>query len=127
MKRSTPSKTIFLETFGCQMNELDSELVQDQLSSLGFKFHPTRSEADVVLFNTCSVREQAENKVLSRIGELTIEKDSGREVIIGMLGCLPEREGKKLLSKYPSIDFLCGPSELNRLPSLLDNAIQKKK
>ena len=124
MTADTPSKTIFLETFGCQMNELDSELVQDQLSTLGFTFHDSRSDADVVLFNTCSVREQAENKVLSRIGELSVEKDDGRDVIIGMLGCLPEREGESLLSKYPSIDFLCGPSELNRLPSLLDNEIQ---
>ncbi len=124
MNSVAPSKTIFLETFGCQMNELDSELVQDQLSTLGFTFHNLRSEADVVLFNTCSVREQAENKVLSRIGELSVEKEDGRDVIIGMLGCLPEREGDSLLSKYPSIDFLCGPSELNRLPLLLDNALQ---
>ena len=124
MTSAAPSKTIFLETFGCQMNELDSELVQDQLSTLGFTFHDSRNSADVVLFNTCSVREQAENKVLSRIGELSVEKADGRDVIIGMLGCLPEREGESLLSKYPSIDFLCGPSELNMLPSLLDNAIQ---
>jgi len=118
---------IFLETFGCQMNVLDSELVQGQLAALGYTFGDDRSVADVVLFNTCSVREQAENKVLSRIGELGIEKKEGRQVVIGMLGCLPEREGKSLLGKYQQIDFICGPGELNRLPSLLHNAMAGEK
>ncbi|HIO53403.1 MAG TPA: tRNA (N6-isopentenyl adenosine(37)-C2)-methylthiotransferase MiaB, partial [Phycisphaerales bacterium] len=116
-------RTIYLETFGCQMNELDSELVQDQLTALGYTFQGERATADVVLFNTCSVREQAENKVLSRIGELGVEKKEGREVVIGMLGCLPEREGKKLLGTYPQLDFICGPSELDHLPTMLHNAV----
>ncbi len=116
-------RTIYLETFGCQMNELDSELVQDQLTALGYTFQGERATADVVLFNTCSVREQAENKVLSRIGELGVEKTEGREVVIGMLGCLPEREGKKLLGTYPQLDFICGPSELDHLPTMLHNAV----
>lgn len=119
----TCTKTIFLETFGCQMNVLDSELVAGQLAAIGYIFKDDRSQADIVLFNTCSVREQAENKVLSRIGELGIEKREGREVIIGMLGCLPEREGKRLLSSYPQIDFLCGPGELDKLPLLVQNAV----
>ncbi|MDP7005820.1 MAG: MiaB/RimO family radical SAM methylthiotransferase [Phycisphaerales bacterium] len=117
------SRIIYLETFGCQMNELDSELVQDQLAALGYILGDSRDTADVVLFNTCTVRQQAENKVLSRIGELGLEKKEGREVIIGMLGCLPEREGKRLLTKYPHINFLCGPSELDRLPTLIHNAV----
>ena len=105
------------------MNELDSELVQGQLTALGYIFGDNRESADVVLFNTCSVREQAENKVLSRIGKLGVAKKNGREVIVGVLGCLPEREGKRLLGTYPQIDFICGPSELDRLPSLLHNAM----
>ena len=121
--QSSDTKTIYLETFGCQMNELDSELVQDQLAALGYEFHVDRASSDVVLFNTCSVREQAENKVLSRIGELGVEKNNGREVVIGVLGCLPEREGKRLLGKYPQIDFICGPSELDHLPTMLHNAV----
>ena len=116
-KHHNGTRSIYLETFGCQMNELDSELVRDQLAALGYTFEENRATADVVLFNTCSVREQAENKVLSRIGELAVEKDQGREVIVGMLGCLPEREGKRLLGKYPNINFICGPSELDRLPT----------
>ena len=117
------TKTIYLETFGCQMNELDSELVSGQLAAIGYLFKDDRASADIVLFNTCSVREQAENKVLSRIGELGVEKRQGRNVIIGMLGCLPEREGKRLLTTYPQIDFLCGPGELDKLPLLLQNTV----
>ena len=89
------TKTIYLETFGCQMNELDSELVSGQLAAIGYLFKDDRASADIVLFNTCSVREQAENKVLSRIGELGVEKREGRNVIIGMLGCLPERDRER--------------------------------
>ena len=126
-KQLAEDRTIFLETFGCQMNVLDSELVQGQLAALGYAFGDSRCDADVVLFNTCSVREQAENKVLSRIGELGVEKDEGRQVVIGMLGCLPEREGKRLLGKYPQIDFICGPSELDRLPTLLQNTMLTEK
>ncbi|MBC8522687.1 radical SAM protein [PVC group bacterium] len=119
----TSVKTIFLETFGCQMNDLDSELISGQLTSIGYELMDDRDSADIVLFNTCSVREQAENKVLSRIGELGVEKREGRKVIVGMIGCLPEREGSSLLGKYPQIDFLCGPSELDKLPMLVNNAI----
>jgi len=121
-EQQSQKRTIYLETFGCQMNELDSELVQGQLAALGYLFCESRHDANVILFNTCSVRQQAENKVLSRIGELGVEITEGREVVIGMLGCLPEREGKRLLGKYPQIDFICGPSELDRLPTLLHNA-----
>ena len=117
------TKTIYLETFGCQMNKLDSELVSGQLAAIGYQFMDDRDCADIVLFNTCSVREQAENKVLSRIGELGMEKREGREVVVGMLGCLPEREGARLLRTYPQIDFLCGPAELDKLPLLLQNAV----
>ncbi len=115
---------IYLETFGCQMNELDSELVQSQLSALGYAFSDDRDAADVVLFNTCSVRQQAENKVLSRVGELGIEKSQGRSLVVGLLGCLCEREGLGLLRRHPQIDFLCGPGELDKLPILLRNASQ---
>ena len=115
---------VYLETFGCQMNELDSELVTGHLHALGYRFTPDRDTADVVLFNTCSVREQAENKVFSRIGRLKQEKQAGRHVTIGLLGCLAEREGASLLARQPEIDVLCGPGELDRLPMLLDNAMK---
>ena len=115
---------VYLETFGCQMNQLDSELVRGQLAALGYTFTPDAAQADVVLYNTCSVREQAENKVLSRVGRIAQRKRDGSPVILGLLGCLAEREGAKLLSRYPQIDLLCGPGELDRLPMLIDNAMR---
>ena len=116
--------TVYLETFGCQMNQLDSELVRGQLAALGYSFTPDAGQADVILYNTCSVREQAENKVLSRVGKIAQRKRDGSPVILGLLGCLAEREGTRLLSRYPQIDLLCGPGELNRLPMLIDNAMR---
>ncbi len=114
-------RTVYLETFGCQMNELDSELVRGQLAALGYSFTRDVDSADVVLYNTCSVREQAENKVLSRVGRIAQRQTP---VVLGLIGCLAEREGTRLMSKYPRIDLLCGPSELDRLPLLIDNALK---
>ncbi|MHC5027541.1 MAG: MiaB/RimO family radical SAM methylthiotransferase [Planctomycetota bacterium] len=115
---------IYLETFGCQMNELDSELVRGSLTALGYRMTQEQGEADVILYNTCSVREQAENKVLSRVGRVGIHKDEGRDVVLGLIGCLAEREGAGLISRYPQIDLLCGPGELDRLPMLIDNVLK---
>jgi tRNA-2-methylthio-N6-dimethylallyladenosine synthase len=75
---TTPtSRSVYLETFGCQMNELDSELVRGHLGALGYRFIDEWKQADVVIYNTCSVREQAENKALSRVGRVGIAKDEG--------------------------------------------------
>jgi tRNA-2-methylthio-N6-dimethylallyladenosine synthase len=115
---------VFLETFGCQMNELDSQLVRGQLAALGYRFTREPDAADVILYNTCSVREQAENKVLSRVGLVGLRKRGGGRIVLGLLGCMAEREGIDLLRKYPQIDLLCGPGELDRLPLLLDNAMK---
>jgi tRNA-2-methylthio-N6-dimethylallyladenosine synthase len=122
---SRPSHpTIFLETFGCQMNELDSELARGQLAALGYRFTQSFDEADVVLYNTCSVRAHAEQKVYSRVGIVGKQKQQGRTVTLGVIGCMAERDGVDLLRKYPQIDLLCGPGELDKLPMLLDNAFK---
>ncbi|MEM9066715.1 MAG: tRNA (N6-isopentenyl adenosine(37)-C2)-methylthiotransferase MiaB [Planctomycetota bacterium] len=115
-------RTVYLETFGCQMNELDSELVAGRLADLGYRFTPERDGADVVLFNTCSVREQAEQKVWSRLGELKRRKADHPEVVVGVLGCMAERDGTALMERMPVVDVMCGPGELDKLPELLDNA-----
>ena len=126
--KDTPTRAlgrrIYLETFGCQMNVLDSELVRGHLMALGYQFTTDRDQADVVLFNTCSVREQAENKVLSRIGLIGVAKRQGSKVILGVIGCMAEREGVDLIRKYPQVDLMCGPGELDKLPMLLDNALK---
>ena len=124
MNQGSGSPAVYLRTFGCQMNELDSELVRGHLQALGYRFTESREDAQVVLFNTCSVREQAENKVWSRLGELGIEKQAGRQVVIGVLGCMAEREGAGLMKRMPQVDLMCGPGELNRLPMLIDNAMR---
>lgn len=115
---------VYLETFGCQMNELDSELVLGQLRALGYSTCDDPAAADAVLYNTCSVREHAEQKVWSRLGELTADKKRRPGLVVGVLGCLAERDGLDLLRRLPVVDILCGPGELDRLPSLLDNALR---
>ena len=118
------AKRIYLETFGCQMNELDSELVAGQLDALGYSFVSARDEADIVIYNTCSVREQAENKVWSRLGEVGREKKRGRDLVVAVIGCLAERDGTALMQRMPQVDVMCGPGELDKLPVLLENAVQ---
>ena len=118
------SPRVFLETFGCQMNELDSELVHGQLTALGYRFTDDPRRAEVILYNTCSVRQQAENKVLSRVGRVGLRKQDGSRVILGIIGCMAERQGVEMLRRYPQVDLLCGPGELDRLPLLLDNAMK---
>jgi tRNA-2-methylthio-N6-dimethylallyladenosine synthase len=122
----TAQKTVFLETFGCQMNELDSELVAGALRALGYRFIDSPDDADVVLYNTCSVREHAEQKVWSRLGEVKQRKVHEPHVVVGVLGCMAERDGVALIHRMPQVDILCGPAELDKLPALLDNAVRTR-
>jgi len=119
-------RKVYLETFGCQMNELDSELVAGQLRSMGYAFTPRPEEADVVLYNTCSVREHAEQKVWARLGEMQIRKHDDPALVVGVLGCMAERDGTDLIKRMPVVDVLCGPGELDKLPALLDNAVRTR-
>jgi len=112
---------VYLETFGCQMNELDSELVRGQLAALGYTFVESDRDAQVVLYNTCSVREQAEQKAYSRVGAIGVRKREGEDLILGILGCMAERDGVDLFRRHPQVDVLCGPAELDKLPQLIDN------
>lgn len=118
------SKRVYIETFGCQMNELDSELVTGQLRALGYRMTPDAKDAEVVLYNTCSVRELAEQKVWSRLGEMTLRKKANPSLVVGVLGCLAERDGEALVRRMPVVDVLVGPAELDKLPALLDNAVR---
>lgn len=119
-------RKVYLETFGCQMNELDSELVSGQLRALGYAFTQDPEAADVVLYNTCSVREHAEQKVWSRLGELKASKESRPDLVVGVLGCMAERDGESLMRRMPVVDVMCGPGELDKLPTLLDNAVRTR-
>ncbi|MEM1213232.1 MAG: MiaB/RimO family radical SAM methylthiotransferase [Planctomycetota bacterium] len=119
--------SVYLETFGCQMNVLDSQLVTAQLRSLGYRFTDHWQSADVVLYNTCSVREQAENKVWSRVGIVGKHKRENPQVVLGVIGCMAERDGEAMFQKHPQVDLLCGPGELNELPGQIDTLVQTKR
>jgi tRNA-2-methylthio-N6-dimethylallyladenosine synthase len=108
------------------MNELDSELVTGSLRALGYRFTPDAAAADVVLYNTCSVRELAEQKVWSRLGEMAQRKARQPGLVVGVLGCMAEREGSALMKRMPVVDIMVGPGELDKLPGLLDNAVRTR-
>ena len=114
-------KKIYMETFGCQMNVLDSELVENQLRSLGYTFTPVLEDAAVILYNTCSVREKSEQKVWSRLGLMKFRKEADPSVVVGVIGCMAERDGVGLMKRMPQVDLMCGPSELDQLPAALEN------
>ena len=117
---------MYLETFGCQMNVLDSELAAGALRALGYRFVDDSNDAGVILYNTCSVRDHAEQKVRSRLGEMAVRKRREPSLVVGVLGCMAERDGQAIFHKSPVVDVLCGPSELDKLPALLDNAVRTR-
>ncbi|HSZ55285.1 MAG TPA: tRNA (N6-isopentenyl adenosine(37)-C2)-methylthiotransferase MiaB [Tepidisphaeraceae bacterium] len=116
-------RKLYLETFGCQMNVLDSELVLGQLRAQGYESVEQRDEADVIIYNTCSVREHAEQKVWSRLGELRERKRQEPGLVIGVIGCMAERDGTNIFKRHPHVDVLCGPGELDKLAQLVHNAV----
>jgi tRNA-2-methylthio-N6-dimethylallyladenosine synthase len=113
---------VWLETFGCQMNVLDSELVLGRLLKEGYVAAASRAEADVILFNTCSVRDHAEQRLNSRVGALQALKRRRPGLVIGILGCQAQREGKALLERLPHVDLVVGTRQYTRLPELLRQA-----
>src|ERR1700683_3635481 len=118
-------RKLYLETFGCQMNVLDSELVLGQLRAQGYESVEDRDAADVILYNTCSVREHAEQKAWSRLGGLGERRDRKKNepgLVIGVIGCMAERDGVNIFKRNPHVDVLCGPGELDKLVGLVHNA-----
>jgi len=117
---------VFLQTFGCQMNKLDSSLVETALRQAGFEFIDNASDADVVLLNTCSVRDHAEHRVFSHLGNLKHIKESRPDLVVGVIGCMAQRLGDELF-KQPVVDIVCGPARIAEIPRLIAEALQKKK
>lgn len=116
---------VYLETMGCQMNRLDSELVMDSLMAAGHVMIDNRTDADVVLYNTCSVRSHAEEKVYSRLGGDTRRKAHHKpRQILGVLGCMAQREGAELASRFGELNIVCAPGQLSRLPELIAAAAE---
>jgi tRNA-2-methylthio-N6-dimethylallyladenosine synthase len=110
-------RTFFLETFGCQMNDHDSEKVAGLLISRGYQQVGTPDVASLVLYNTCSIREKAAQKVFSRLGEFRSKQDTGR--IIGVLGCVAQQEGEEIFARAPWVSLVCGSASYRKLPELL--------
>jgi tRNA-2-methylthio-N6-dimethylallyladenosine synthase len=117
----------YLETFGCQMNQLDSELVETLLRSVPYERTDTWDDADLVLFNTCSVREHAESKVYSRLGLLRQVKQRRSGMIIAVIGCMAEQEGRTLARRNPHVDVICGPGQLHLLAGLIEQAARQRR
>ncbi len=124
LERAGITMKIFIETLGCQMNRLDSELVTELLRMAGHEMTAEVKSADVVLYNTCSVREHAEQKIFSRLGADAVRKRAGRRQIVGVLGCMAQRLGKELPQKYEAVDIVCAPGQLFRLPELIEAAAE---
>ncbi len=112
--------SIYIETYGCQMNVADSELVLGVLGREGYVRTADPAQADVVLVNTCAVRDHAEQRVLSRVGELKRHKRPGR--VLGVLGCMAQRLGPRLLERVPQVDLVAGPDGYRGLPELIARA-----
>lgn len=115
------AQKLYIETLGCQMNEYDSAKMRDVLeASHGFELTADPAEADVLLMNTCSVREKAQEKVFSELGRWRPFKEARPDVIIGVGGCVASQEGEFLQKRAPYVDLVFGPQTLHRLPQLLD-------
>ena len=115
------SGKLFIKTHGCQMNEYDSAKMADVLkASHGLELTQDESEADVILINTCSIREKAQEKVFSQLGRWKQYKKDGKPVLIGVGGCVASQEGAAIVKRAPYVDLVFGPQTLHRLPQLIE-------
>lgn len=114
------AKRFYIETVGCQMNELDSELVVSALLEAGYQQVFQRQQADIILFNTCSVRQHAEDKIYSALGRLKRVKEQKPGKIIGVLGCMAQKDQELILRRAPHVDLVVGPGQVARLVELLE-------
>ena len=113
---------VYFETFGCQMNKLDSEAAGEALLRAGFEIADDPDSADVILFNTCSVRQHAEERVYSRIGALKYLKRRRPHLVIGVMGCMAQKDGELVFRRAPLVDIVCGPRQEAGLAGLIAEA-----
>ncbi len=122
-------KRVFIETYGCQMNVYDSERMRDVLAPLGYAVAPKPDDADLVILNTCHIREKATEKVYSEIGRLRVHKErragEGKTTTIAIAGCVAQAEGEEILRRAPAVDLVVGPQAYHRLPELIARAARK--
>ena len=122
-------KRVFIRTYGCQMNVYDSDRMADVLRPLGYALADTPEQADLVVLNTCHIREQASEKVYSELGRLRDAKlerrAEGRDLTIAVAGCVAQAEGEEIMRRQPAVDIVVGPQAYHRLPELLAEAERK--
>ncbi|MDX1473510.1 MAG: radical SAM protein, partial [Reinekea sp.] len=115
------TKKLFIKTHGCQMNEYDSDRMADLLGeSHGYEMTDDENEADVILLNTCSIREKAQEKVFHQLGRWKTLKDKKPGLKIGVGGCVASQEGEAISKRAPHVDMIFGPQTLHRLPTMID-------
>src|ERR671935_2016122 len=113
-------KKLYIETVGCQMNVLDSELVVGALRRHGYELTHEPTDADVIFFNTCSVRQHAEDKIYSALGRLRGHLTRHPSKVLGVLGCMAQKDQELIIKRAPHVDIVCGTGQLSRLPELID-------
>ncbi len=119
-------RNIFMKIWGCQMNQYDAELIRDILEASGYSFVNEENDADIVLLQTCSVRESAENKVFNNIDLLLHKKKKKKELMIGVCGCMAQNHYDFIRKNYPGVQILCGPNNYTELPYMLETAFLSK-
>ncbi len=124
MTAPTPQKRLFIKTYGCQMNVYDSERMADVLSPLGYAMADAPEGADLVVLNTCHIREKATEKVYSELGKLKEMRaeqlaSGGPRMTIAVAGCVAQAEGEEIMRRQPAVDLVVGPQAYHQLPELI--------
>src|SRR5213076_1382655 len=119
----TPAKRVYIKTYGCQMNVYDSERMADVLAPLGYGMTDDPAAADLVVLNTCHIREKATEKVYSELGQIRRMKqaraEAGASMTIAVAGCVAQAEGEEIMRRQPAVDLVVGPQAYHQLPELI--------
>jgi tRNA-2-methylthio-N6-dimethylallyladenosine synthase len=118
-------KKVYIRTFGCQMNVYDSEIMAGLLLDRDYKITEDMNRADVILLNTCAIRQKAEDKVYSQLGVLRRLKEKRPDLILGVGGCMAQREGEEIFKRSPSVDLIFGTHQICNLPTILNEVIRE--
>src|SRR6202167_6009485 len=120
--------SVFIKTYGCQMNERDSEAVAAQLVAKGYSLAPSEKTADVVLLNTCSVRDFAEQKAIGKMQNLAADVRKNRpNVVLGFMGCMAQSRGQQLIDQLPDVDLVVGTQKFHRTADYLDEILEGRR
>ncbi len=124
--KSRNKQKVYIRTFGCQMNKYDSGVMAVCLRKDGYALTGSEEDADVILLNTCSVREHAERRVYGIIGQLKTLKSSNPDLVLGICGCMAQKEGQRLVNKFPQLDLVCGTHRFHEIAHLVRQAIENE-